>query len=91
MPKIGEKKINKLKEEILALLYEHPINPLFTSEIAEEIIRDEEFTLRILKDLHKSGLINEIKTNQKGREFLARRKWSLKPSVYSQYKQLINH
>lgn len=91
MPKIGEKKVNKLKEEILALLYDHPMNPLFTSEVAEEIIRDEEFTLRILKDLHKDGLINEIKTNQAGREFLARRKWSLKPSVYSQYKQLINH
>lgn len=91
MPKIGEKKIKKIKEEILALLYENPINSLFTSDIAEEIIRDEEFTLRILKDLHNDGFINEIKTNQIGKEFLARRKWSLKPSVYSQYKQLINH
>lgn len=91
MPKISEKKVNKIKEEVLALLYEHPLNPLFTSEIAEEIIRDEEFTLKILKDLYGNGLINEIKTNQKGREFLARRKWALKPSVYAQYKQLINH
>ncbi|MBS3172573.1 hypothetical protein J4438_03265 [Candidatus Woesearchaeota archaeon] len=91
MPKIGEKKIKKIKEEVLALLYDSPMNPLFTSKIADEIIRDEEFTLKILKELYTDGLINEIKTNQTGREFLARRKWTLKPTVYAQYKQLINH
>jgi len=90
MPKISDKKIQRNKEEIISLLYENPAKPLFTAHIAEEMIRDEEFILVLLNDLHKDKLINQIKTNSKGKEYLARRKWTLHPKVYSQYKQLIN-
>jgi predicted transcriptional regulator len=91
MPIISEKKIKRIKEDILSLLYENPAKPLFTSHIAEEMIRDEEFILRLLNELNKEGLIDKIQTNSDGKKFLARKKWTLKSNVYSQYKQLINH
>lgn len=90
MPKISDKKIQKIKEGILSLLYENPAKPLFTVHIAEEMIRDEEFTLRLLEELNKEGLINKIQSNSDGKQYLARKKWTLHPKVYSQYKQLIN-
>jgi len=90
MPKISEKKLERLKEEIVSILYDNPAKPLFTSEIAEELIRDEEFTLKLLKTLNTDGIIKEIKKNKTGKEFLSRRKWTLEPKVYSKYKQLIN-
>lgn len=91
MPIISEKKVQRIKEDILSLLYENPAKPLFTSQIAEEMIRDEEFTLRLLNELNSKGFIDKIQTNSDGKTFLARKKWTLKPKVYSQYKQLINH
>jgi predicted transcriptional regulator len=88
MPKISEKKINKIKEEILFALFESSMKPLFTSQIAEKIIRDEEFTLRLLKELKKDGLVEEINKNPDGKQYSRRKRWLLKPKVYSAYKNL---
>ncbi|MCD4759739.1 hypothetical protein K8R33_02535 [archaeon] len=91
MPIISEKKIQRIKEEILRVLYENPANPLFTAQVAEEMIRDEEFILRLLNELKSEGFVDKIQANSDGKKFLARRKWALKPNIYSQYKELINH
>lgn len=91
MPQISQKKIDKIEEVILALLYENPAKPLYTSEIAEEIIRDEEFTLKLLIDLNKKELIELIDKNSDGKKLLKRKKWLLKPQVYSTYKSLSNN
>ena len=53
MSKLGEKNIQKLKEQILSILYHNNFNPLFTSQIAEEGVRDEEFILKLLLILKK--------------------------------------
>ena len=55
--KISEKKKEKISEQILSYLYS--INPksIFTSQIAEEIARDEEFIKNILLNLKKRNLI----------------------------------
>ncbi len=90
MPKISDKKIQKIKEAILLYLYENPAKPLFTSKIAEEMIRDEEFILRLLNELHDARLIKKISANSNGKTFLSRRKWILKSEVYSKYSELIN-
>ena len=88
MPKISDKKIQKIKEHILSLLYDYHFNPLFTSKIAEELIRDEEFILRLLKELKKEGFVKEITKNIDGKIYLSRRKWVLKSRIYDQYKSL---
>lgn len=91
MPRISDKKLQRIKENILLYLYENPAKPVFTSKIAEELIRDEEFILKLLKELSKEGFIDEINTNSNGKKFLSRRKWTLKSNVYSEYSKLINH
>jgi hypothetical protein len=91
MPIISDKKVQRIKEDILSYLYNNPLNPLFTSQIAEEMIRDEEFTLRLLNEMHESKLIKKISSNSNGKQFLSRRKWTLRPEVYSKYKELINN
>jgi len=88
MSKLGEKKIQKLKEQILSILYHNNFNPPFTSQIAEEVVRDEEFILKLLLILKKEGLIREINKNNDGKTYLARKKWILKNKVYEQYKKL---
>ena len=91
MPKINDKNRQKIKEQILQILFENNLKPLFTANIAEEIIRDEEFVLDLLNELNKEGFLKKINKNIKGKEYLSRRKWILKSKVYSQYKQLSGH
>jgi len=90
MPRISEKKIQRIKEDIISLLYENNIKPLFTSHVAEELARDEEFILRLLKELKDQGIVKQISKNSDGKRYLSRKRWTLKPEVYSKYKQLIN-
>lgn len=91
MPPISDKKVKKIKEDILSTLFESPMNPLFTAHVAEKIARDEEFTLRLLKELNNDKLIDVIDKNTDGKTFLKRKRWILKPHVYSAYKTLSNH
>ena len=90
MTKISDSNIKKLKEQILSVIYTFHFNPLFTSNIAEEMIRDEEFTLRLLNELKKEGFIEEITKNTNGKKYISRKKWILKSKIYDQYKLLSN-
>ncbi|MFQ5531438.1 MAG: hypothetical protein ACE5ES_02375 [Candidatus Nanoarchaeia archaeon] len=85
--KISQQKKDKISEQILAYLYS--INPklAFTSHIAQEIIRDEEFTKKLLFDLKKKTLVVEVKKNPKGKEYIRRSRWKLSDSTYKAYKE----
>ena len=54
--KISEEKREKISEQILLVLYSKNPVPLFTSNIAKEIARDEEFVKSLLFDLKKKNL-----------------------------------
>ena len=84
--KISEQKKEKISEQILSYLYS--INPqaVFTTQIAQEIIRDEEFTKKLLISLKKKGFINEVKKNSKGIIYLRRSRWRLSDKAYEAYK-----
>ncbi len=88
--KLSDTKIEKISEQILSFLYS--INPkaFFTSHIAREIARDEEFTKRLLLKLKKKKLIIEIKKNSKGINYLKRSRWKLSESSYNIYKHYQN-
>jgi len=83
MPKIGQEKIKKIKENILALLFEKMPHALFTSNIASELARDEEFIKSIMLELEKEGLVKRIDNH-----FLRKIQWSLSDKVYLTYKNL---
>ena len=84
--KISYKKREKISEQILAFLYS--INPksIFTSHIAQEIARDEEFVKILLLNLKSKNLVNEIKKNPKGIDYKRRSRWRLSDTAYNAYK-----
>ena len=84
--KISNKKIEKISEQILALLYSTSPKNLFTSQIAEEIARDEEFVKRLLIQLREKKLIIEIKKNPQGIIYKRRARWRLSDAAYLSYK-----
>ncbi len=85
--KISQEKKNKISEQILAYLYSQSPKPLFTSHIALEMARDEEFTKKLLLILKQKGFVVEIKKNPQGKEYIRRTRWKLSNKVYNYYKQ----
>ena len=88
--KISKEKRDKISEQILNYLFTLNFKPAFTSAIAKEIARDEEFTKNILKDLLKKGLVSEIKKNKEGISYLKRSRWIISKSAYIIYKKYQN-
>ena len=86
--RLSDKKKEKISEQILALLYSQSPKSLFTSNIAQEIARDEEFTKKLLVDLKTKKLIVEIKRNPKGIIYSRRSRWNLSDKTYVVYKKL---
>ena len=87
MPRISKEKKDKISEQILHFLFSASPEPKFTSEIAEEIARDEEFIKVLLSDLKGKSLINEINRNKSGAQYLRRQRWILSPSAFDVYKK----
>jgi len=83
---ISKEKREKISEQILAILYSSSPKPIFTSYIARELARDEEFIKKLLLELKKKGLVVEIKKNPKGIEYVRRSRWKLSDVVYQAYK-----
>jgi len=86
--KISNLKKEKISEQILALLYSFFPRSYFTSQIAFEMARDEEFMKKLLIELEKKKLIIEIKKNPKGVRYKRRSRWTLSDNTYQKYKQL---
>ena len=85
--KISQIKRDKISEQILSVLYYNFPQPMFTSKIAFEIARDEEFIKKLLFDLKDKKLIKEIKKNPKGKEYMRRSRWKMDENVYQKYKK----
>jgi DNA-binding IscR family transcriptional regulator len=84
--KISFKKRERISEQILLFLYTKNPQPLFTSEIAREMARDEEFIKKLLTDLKNKGLVVLIAKNSQGKKYLRRQRWTLSDSAYRIYK-----
>jgi predicted transcriptional regulator len=85
--KISNSKKEKICEHILEILFLNSPKPLFTFEIAKETARDEEFIKSLLTDLKKKGLIQEIKKNSEGKDYLKRSRWVLSDQTYQIFKK----
>lgn len=88
MSKLSQDKIKKIKEEIISLLYSNNLKAMFTNELANHLIRDEEFVKRILLELKKEGLIQEVDKSKKGAEYRRWRRWTLSKNTLEAYKTL---
>ena len=85
--KISSQKKEKILEQILAHLYSINPKPAFTSHIARELARDEEFIKKLLKELKNKKLVIEIRKNPKGVDYVRRSRWKLSDGAYEIYKQ----
>jgi predicted transcriptional regulator with HTH domain len=85
MSKVSDEKREKLKEEILRIIYENYPAFLYTYQIAENMIRDDEFVLNLLNELKNKNLIRCLEETSGGN---IKRKWGLKKEIYEKYKEL---
>lgn len=85
MSKISSIKKEKIKEEILRIIYENYPNFAYTYQIADPLSRDDEFILDLLKDLEKKDIVSCLKESSGNN---IKRKWGLKREVYEKYKEL---
>ena len=85
--KISKQKREKISEQILAYLYSINPRPVFTSHIAREIARDEEFVKSLLQDLKSKKLVIEIRKNPQGVDYIRRSRWKLSDKAYEIYKK----
>lgn len=91
MPKLSKEKIKKIKENVVFCLFNSFPKSLFTSEIAEELARDEEFIKNLLLELEKEKLVVRISKNSNGKDYSKRIRWSIPSQVYEKYNLIINN
>ena len=84
--RISEAKKEKIKSQILDFLYSNNPRSFFTSHIAQEIARDEEFIKKLLLELLSKELVVKIDKNSQGKKYLQRARWKLSEKVYFYYK-----
>jgi hypothetical protein len=84
--RLSQEKRDKIAEQILLFLYNNFPKQPFTSEIAREIARDEEFIKKILFDLKDKNVVIPIRKNSKGIFFSRRIRWRLSNKAYDAYK-----
>lgn len=85
MSKVSNEKREKLKEELLRIIYENYPSFLYTYQVAEFLIRDDEFVLDLLNELKNKNLIMCLEETSGDN---IKRKWGLKKEVYEKYKEL---
>ena len=87
MPKISKAKKERISEQILAYLFTCSPKSIYTSKVANEIIRDEEFTKSLLKDLEKKSFVTKVTKSSTGTVYIKRERWRLSNKTYDIYKQ----
>lgn len=86
--KLSKEKMDKVSEQILFYLFTQNPKPIFTSYIAKEIARDEEFVKKILLELKEKKLIVKVDKNNEGFDYVRRIRWKLSIEAYNYYKSL---
>lgn len=85
MPRISKQKKDKVQEQILYHLYTLFPKQIFTSDIAQEIARDEEFVKSLMLELLKSELVVKIDKNPEGITYTRRARWRISNKAYEIY------
>ena len=85
MPRVSSKKRERIAEQVIHLLFSSAPDSKFTSQISQEIARDEEFTKAILENLEKKKIVLSIDKNKLGKAYLRRRRWRLSNEAYDIY------
>ena len=85
MPKISDKKKEKIQEQIIHYLFGLSPESAFTNQIAIEMARDEEFTKVLLTEMESKNLIMPVVKNPFGKLYQRRRRWRISHMAYEMY------
>jgi len=85
MPRLSKEKIDRISEQVLHYLFTISPEAKFTSDIAKETARDEEFIKALLLDLKKKNLVIEINKSPQGLQYKKRQRWRLSNQAHSAY------
>lgn len=66
MSRISKNRFHKIAEQVLGVLYDAFPVPLSTRKVAEEIARDNEFTLKVLLFLDQQKLVSKVDQGKLG-------------------------
>lgn len=85
--RLSKEKRDKIAEQILSLLFHSFPRQLYTSAVATDLARDEEFIKNLLFELKDKNLVLAIKKNESGKDFIRRIRWQLTGPAYQAYHQ----
>ena len=86
--RLSKEKRNKISEQILSYLFSIYPQSRFTSEIAREIARDEEFIKNMMFKLKDKEFVTIIKKNPKGIFYSRRIRWRISNKAYEAYNHI---
>ncbi|MBI5036536.1 hypothetical protein HZC09_04285 [Candidatus Micrarchaeota archaeon] len=66
MSRISKEGFKRIAEQAVGVLYDSFPVPLSTRRVAEQIVRDDEFTLKVLEFLEGSGVVTRMKEGKTG-------------------------
>jgi len=84
MVRLSDETIKLLKDDILGVLNESLSKSKFTKDIARELRRDKEFTLKLLLEMRGLGWVEEV--NSKGTGSI-RKKWRITEGLVKAWDQ----
>jgi len=85
MPPISDQKKEKISEQILFYLFSIFPKQVFTSDVAKELARDEEFMKVLLMELQKKELVVKIDKNSQGFQYSRRLRWRISNKAHEIY------
>lgn len=88
MTRLSAEKIEKIKSDLLNILFEKSPRPLFTVELAREVARDEEFVKALLLELESKALVTKVSKNNRGKTYKRRLRWRLSHKAFEAYLKL---
>jgi len=84
MSRVSSGNVEKIKSNILRLLYDEAPKSLSARAMAVAEARDKEFVLRLLRDLEKKKIVKNVT-----KAFSRKSYWAMTDEAYKKYKELL--
>ena len=84
MSRISKSNVEKIKSNVLRILYDEAPLAISARAIAEIEARDKQFILRMLKEMEKQKIVKNVR-----KEFTRKSYWTMTNAAYEKYKELL--
>ena len=84
MSRCSKENLEKIKANILRIIYDESPKAISALEIANIEVRDKEFVLKLLREMEMSNLVKNV-TNK----FSRKSYWAMTDQTYNKYTELL--